>query len=144
MLSDTAKKYLSSLVYNRDAEIVCSIIPMGGIYWADEIPDFRKLRQMPEEARGDIYRLFRIRYALWDGVELSPEDLKFLELARLIVPGCPIFKRLVPADHDLQIQKDIREEMNDIYRIAEEYSGSSEKKLNKDGSVTTTWQLKKK
>ena len=144
MMSDTAKKYLSSLVFSRDAKKMCSLIPLGGIYWSDEISDFRALSRMPDEARGEIYRLFRIRYALWDGVELSAEDLKFLELVRVMVPTCPIFKRLIPTQEDLEAQQGTREEVRGIYEMMEGRSEFVEQEINKDGSMSTTWRLKRR
>jgi hypothetical protein len=144
MLSEAAKKYLSSLVYSKYAERKCSMIPLSGIYWSDEIPDFHILKQMSDEARGDIYRLFRIRYNLWDSVELSPEDLEFLEVARLIAPDCPIFKRLVPSDDELLTQKEIREEMSSIYAMMADRSEDAEIKENKDGTITTSWRIRKR
>jgi hypothetical protein len=142
MLSYETKKYLSSLQYDEKAEKICCVIPLKGIYWTDEIPDLGMLLQLSDTVRGEIYRLFRIRYAVWNGVELSSDDARFLEMARLIAPECPIFKRMVPADNDLQAQKDTREEMNDIWKMISDRSDRVEIKDNNDGTQTTSCRLK--
>ncbi len=67
MLSDGAVKYLQPLRYDPNAERRSSTIPMGGIYWADEIPDFHALMDVPKHDRDVIYRLFTIRFKLWAG-----------------------------------------------------------------------------
>jgi hypothetical protein len=49
---------------------------------------------LAEEDRQVIYRLFAIRYRLWDGEELASEDQSLWETARANFPACPIFQRL--------------------------------------------------
>jgi hypothetical protein len=141
MISDETKKYLASLVYSKDAQRIGSIMPLGGIYWKDEIPDFPALRQLPDHVKGEIYRIIRIRYDLWDDKELSPEDIKFLEFARLQVPDCPIFQRLVLSEDDRLAQKSTRGELSDIHEMMAERSETTEMEMNKDGTVSTTWRI---
>ncbi len=62
MLSEGALEYLQTLSYDSDAEGRSCIIPLGGIYWADEIPDFHALLKVPKSDRDLIYRLFSIRF----------------------------------------------------------------------------------
>jgi hypothetical protein len=93
--------------------------------------------------RGEIYRIFSLRYALWDNIELLPEDMKFLESVRLQVPVCPIFRRLVPKDDDRLAQKSTREELIDINELMAERSDNTEMMM-KDGTVSTTWRLMKR
>ncbi len=86
--------YLSALVYRADAERRVCILPLGSIYWADEIPDFMGLMKLTEEERNQIFRLFAIRFKLWDGETLGEDDERFWNAARLYAPNCPLFRRL--------------------------------------------------
>lgn len=141
MLSESTIKYLRSLAYDRDAKKHRCVLPLRGLYWSDEIPDFGALKKMSDESRSQIYRLFRIRYALWDGVEPTAEDLAFLETTRAVAPDCPLFKRLIPTEEYLEDQKQIREESSLIYEVLGR-EGAPEVTRNKDGTVTTSWRLK--
>jgi len=100
MLSDIAVNYLSPLEYRPDAERRSCVLPLGGIYWSDEIPDFRHLLEVPENDRNLIYRLFSIRFKIWDGDDLSGDDQQFWDTARSQVSGYPLFRRLQLSPED--------------------------------------------
>jgi len=36
-------------------------LPLGGIYWEDEMPDLRQIMKIHEEDRNQMFRLFSIR-----------------------------------------------------------------------------------
>lgn len=74
MLTAGALEYLRPLAFDPSAERLSCLIPMGGIYWSDEIPDFRTLMHVKESDRNQIYRLFSIRFKLWAGEELADDD----------------------------------------------------------------------
>ena len=91
---------LSKLSYRPDASQQVCIIPLSGIYWDDEMPAASELFRLAESSQMQIFRLFSIRYKLWDGETLSMEDQQFWDSARAQVPGAAIFQRttLSPAD----------------------------------------------
>ena len=94
MLSDAAIAYLSPLKYRVNAERRSCLLPLDGIYWADEIPDFNALLKIPEHDRTLIYRLFSIRFRIWDCETLSAADQQFWDTVRSKVPDYPLFQRL--------------------------------------------------
>lgn len=104
MLSSRAHEYLSGLRFDPCAERRWCNIPLGGIYWSDEIPDFKELHRFSEEDRQGIYRLFSIRFQLWSGARLSAEDDIFWCYCERAYPECPIFRRttLTPDDRKAQ------------------------------------------
>jgi len=61
---------------------------MGGIYWADEIPDILPLQRLAEPDRTSIFHLFRIRFQIWDRKELTLEDRRFWDLAHVTMIVC--------------------------------------------------------
>ena len=81
MLSEAAVNYLQPLKHNPDAQRHCSMIPLGGIYWDDEIPEFSKLMTVPKDDRDAIFRLFSIRFKLWAGDELDADDQAYWDAA---------------------------------------------------------------
>lgn len=48
MLNQTAITYLAALTYREDAKRRVCWIPVSGIYWDDEIPDFRNSGRFPK------------------------------------------------------------------------------------------------
>jgi len=58
MISDEARTFILEHPYRRDAEFQASIVPLGGIYWEDEIPDFQLLYRLSDDARNEVLRLF--------------------------------------------------------------------------------------
>lgn len=102
----TAHEYLSRLRFDPKAVRQCCIIPLGGIHWSDEIPDFKALVQMPEDARQCIYRLFSIRFRLWANEALSSDDDIFWCYSERAYPECPILKRTFLSPEDQKAQSE--------------------------------------
>lgn len=105
MLNQTAITYLAALTYREDAKRQVCWIPVGGIYWDDEIPDLQEIWKVPEDGLLQVLRLFSIRYGIWRGESLSGDDQLFWDDARSQLPGCPIFQRLKLSPDDLLAQE---------------------------------------
>ncbi len=111
MLTKGAIDYLTPLTYLKSAERLSCYLPLGGIYWADEIPDFEVFTQLAEEDRIGILRLFRIRFALWNGHELNDDETAFLEAARKLVPDYGLFQRLELSPGDRLAHEQMEQEV---------------------------------
>jgi hypothetical protein len=107
MLSEAAVAFLSPLRYRADAERRSSLLPLGGIYWVDELPDFALLLKLPEDDRNLIYRLFNIRFKIWNREALSVADQSFWEIARSQVSTYPLFQRLELSADDQRAQDEV-------------------------------------
>jgi hypothetical protein len=102
MLSETALAYLSALTYRPAAERQTCFLPLGGIYWDDEIPDIQQLMRLPEDGLLQILQLFSIRYRIWQGTPQSEDDQAIWDHSRSQLPECPIFRRVqLSADDQL-------------------------------------------
>jgi hypothetical protein len=133
MLSEATAAQLSARTYRCDAKRRFCLLPLGGIYWEDEIPDLRQLWKLPEEDRNQIYRLFGIRYRIWKGASLHEDDQLFWETARSQVPDWALFQRVKvsPADQLAQDQTEriAKEEFEallaeaDQVTVSEKYPG---------------------
>lgn len=110
-LTDGALAYLSPLIFHESAERRSCSLPLGGIYWADEIPDFKGFMKLPEEDRLSILQLFRIRFILWAGDELHEDDLAVLEGAKSQVPEYPLFQRLSLSKEDQLAQERVEQDL---------------------------------
>lgn len=115
MLTIPAIDYLSSLAYRQNAKRRSCLLPLSGIYWEDEIPDFQDFLRIPEEDRLLVYRLFNIRFEIWKDQDLSIEDQIFWQTAIHQVPNCPIFYRMQLTDVDRQAQQQVEEEANAFF-----------------------------
>jgi hypothetical protein len=93
-LTDAIIAILRSLPVRPGARIVTSLIPLGSIYWEDEMPDFQDERKLSLAERRAIYRLFAIRFKIWDDKTLSPDEQTFWDTARAEAPNWALFHRL--------------------------------------------------
>ncbi len=107
-----ALKYLASLEYRPDADMVMGMIPLTGVYWVDEIPDHSQIRALPEREQLQIYRLFSIRKLIWRRKEISREDQEFWESVQQQVPACPLFQRLEPSREIVRADRRIERQMD--------------------------------
>ena len=141
MLTDGALKYLRPLTFNPHAERLSCMIPLGGIYWSDEIPDFHALMNVPESDRKQIYRLFAIRFPLWAGEQLSDDDRSYWNGTQRLIPNYPVFHRVQISDDDRAAQA--AAEQDAIAGFEELFGGADELNINDDGSFSATFDLTK-
>src|SRR5262250_1618841 len=97
LTEDTARK-INALRYDQRAEIIYCALPLGSIYFSDEVPD----GLLPEHVADfiQVMRVLGIRVNFWDGLAPSEEDQAIWEEARKRFPDWPIFKRLeLRAEH---------------------------------------------
>lgn len=141
MLSKGALKYLKPLKYDPEAERRWSLVPLGGIFWADEIPDFRALSHLPKRDRDSIFRLFSISFRLWDGDELEEDEQAYWDAARTQVPDYPLFRRVDLSPDDRKAQAATRESTIEFFdavaTVADEVS------ISDDGTFSATIDLTK-
>ena len=141
MLRKAAVDHLRGLKYDPSAERHCSILPLGAIYWSDEIPDFKALSEMSEEVSDQVFRLMNIRLHIWDDKALSAEDQAFWDEALAQVPDCPMFQRLALSEEDREAQSDTERSALDV--IEQLASSANEFRVNQDGSFSATYDLTK-
>jgi hypothetical protein len=106
MILPHAHEYLGRLRFDQRAKRQCCLIPLGGIYWSDEIPDFQALLRVPDDERQSIYRLFSIRFRLWAKEVLSSDDDIFWCYCEKMYPECPILRRSTLGPEDQKAQDD--------------------------------------
>ena len=105
MLSETTLGFLSTLTYRGNAKRRVCWLPLGGIYWEDEMPDIHHLMKVPEDDRNQIFRLFAIRLRLWKGEPLVDAEQQFWDATYSQVPGWAFFRRQQISDEDQQAQE---------------------------------------
>jgi hypothetical protein len=110
MVSDKTATQLSALTFRADAKRQVCFLPLGGIYWDDEMPDMRDLVQIPEEDQVQVLRMFGIRLRLWKGEALSEADGKHWEEMRSQMPNWALFRREQISPEDLQAQDEAEEQ----------------------------------
>ena len=141
MLSEAAVNYLQPLKHNPDAQRHCSMIPLGGIYWDDEIPEFSKLMTVPKDDRDAIFRLFSIRFKLWAGDELDADDQAYWDAALEVVPDYPLFRRIELSDDDRAAQ--LYTEQETLAGFEALFGDADDVNISEDGSWSATFDLTK-
>lgn len=144
MLTERAVAYLQPLRFSNSAERKTCFIPLGGIYWEDEFPDFRKMMDLPEEDRSGIYRLLALRFKIWKGKELVGEDREFWDAARIQVPEYALFRRLKLSEEDRAAQEAIETEMQEVFELL--FADADEVTITEKGgfqNVSATFDLTK-
>src|SRR5437660_7298024 len=68
-----AHRDLHSFPTRRSSDL---ILPLGSIYWDDEIPDITQFVTLPEDDRSRILHLFSIRFKIWDRSEEHTSELQ--------------------------------------------------------------------
>ena len=122
MLDRYCIHYLQNLTYNPKAERKSSLLPLGGIYWDDEIPNFNHFLRIPEKHRLGINHLFRIRFLIWADNPLTRGDQIFWDSCMQQIPDFPLFKRLKLSPEDQQAQADVESEaINALNAMYEEF-----------------------
>ncbi|MGA2049338.1 MAG: hypothetical protein ABSG96_16695 [Terracidiphilus sp.] len=114
MLSEKSVAILVAQTYRADSDWGVNILPLGSIYWHDELPDMLDLFKRPDDM-SIIYAMFAIRLKLWDGETLSAQDRNMWDAVRQQVPNWALFNRLSLSDEqrlargkaERQVEKEI-------------------------------------
>jgi hypothetical protein len=118
-LPSACVRVLRKLRLQPDAKRRVSIIPLGSIYWDDEVPESRHIGQLTHEEQTAIWTVFALRFKFWDGEQLTPEESAFWESARTQVPDWPLFSRLVlsPDDRQARLEAEdmVQEELQSMF-----------------------------
>ncbi|HZS46567.1 MAG TPA: hypothetical protein VFC63_15940 [Blastocatellia bacterium] len=93
-LSDDAVQTINGLSYDSNAEIIYCTLPLGGIFWSDELPRFRFLAFKGDD-HNLVLRLFAIRIKIWNGETLNEEESSLWQSTIEQLPDWSFFKRLV-------------------------------------------------
>lgn len=118
MLSVNLVTRLSKMPCRPDAELRVSYLPLGSIYWTDEINEIVEELITAAEADSEaLLRLFRIRTHLWDGEPLDENDWDFFVAAREQVPDYALFQRLQIQEHELRQHREVKEAAADFWQV---------------------------
>ena len=146
MLNKDIAGLLDSRQYRGDANRAVCLMPLGSICWDDEMPDFRDLARFSADELKVIWRIFGIRFKIWDGQQLSTEDQFAWDAARLAAPNWALFQRLALSAEDRAAREEVE---NGVEKDWEEFlRGADEVKVTDEGqgvqSFSATFDLREK
>jgi hypothetical protein len=124
MLSEATIALLNELHFRADAKRMVSLIPLGSIYWEDEMPDLLDIAKLSDEERNMIWGLFGIRFKIWDDQQLAADDKSFWEAARSEVPDWPLFHRLALSLDDRKAREEAE---RDVEKEFEAFFGDADR-----------------
>ena len=94
MFSENAASIIRALSFDSHAETISCLLPLGSIFWSDELPPFRFPAFTDAADHDAVMRLFAIRINYWNTGEMSAEDKSFWDAAHKQFPDWALFRRL--------------------------------------------------
>lgn len=113
--SSELQTLLQSLTYNPHAQLKAYFVPYGGIYWEDELPEYKILLSLSDQEYLYPFLMLNVRRKLWAHESLSEEEQRQWKFAQEIYPNWPIFKRLHITEDEYQQQLACEESSNQFY-----------------------------
>jgi hypothetical protein len=142
-LSNSAVATIESLRFDPEAEMRFCLIPLGSIYWSDELPSKMFLEFSEGADRNFAMRLFAIRINFWNSGELNSKERFFWNEAQARFSRWPIFQRMELTDESRRAHEEVQKEAEEFFvHLSEE---ADELELSKDGDYTsfsTTFNLR--
>jgi alpha-L-arabinofuranosidase len=119
MLSKPTIDLLNRLCFRTEAKRMISVIPLGSIYWEDEMPKLTDLIRLPNDQQKAIWRIFAIRMKLWDLKTISNEDQGLWGEGQSCAPNWAVFQRLSLSAEDQtareKAEKEVEKEFEDFF-----------------------------
>lgn len=115
MLSAETAKYLSSLRRRHDAKRMICWVPLGGIFWNDELAEAHDLNRFPEDDLAQILRIFGARAKMWAGEPLSEEQVRLWNEVKSQVPEWALFGRKEVTAEDLEAQRGAQQAGDEVF-----------------------------
>lgn len=112
-VSPKTEKMIQELNFDPNAKIIFCAIPLGSIFWTDEIPYENFLAR--GEDKEQILKIFAIRISYWNNEKISFEDSILWEEAKSKFPRWPIFCRLELTPCERKIHEDTQNETEHIF-----------------------------
>jgi len=124
MLNEETARFLRTLKYRADSKRQISILPLGSIYWDDELPKLGTLGVFAEPEWNEVVRAFAIRMKLWDHQVLEDSDREFWEALQSAAPDWALFRRLELSEEDrkarVEAEENCAKEMQELLASADE------------------------
>jgi hypothetical protein len=110
------------------------------------MPDFLKLAELSEDERNAVWRLFGIRYRIWDDEHLCDEDRTFWDGACADAPDWALFQRLTISAADREAREQAERGVEKEFAVF--FADADEVKLRDKGNgiqeFSATFDLTKK
>lgn len=117
-----------------------SILPLGSVYWTDELPPLKFLGFTRDHDRMFVMQLFAIRINFWTNGEINDEEVTYWNEAKERFPHWPIFQRLNATDEIKRAHAECQKQMEEFFMtIADE---ADEFERRKDGDYLDSFSAK--
>ena len=107
--SETARA-IENLVVNPSASIVYCELPLGSIYFSDELPENLLPGRIADYLQ--VMRILGIRVNLWNGLALSDDDQAFWQDAQQQFPNWPVFQRIALTPEQRRAHESVPEDLD--------------------------------
>lgn len=132
MFSDDAARKIHALTFDPQAERLISFLPLGSIFWRDELPQLQFLAFAEGADRDLMLRLFSIRIQYWNTNTMTSENQLIWREAQQRFPDWAFFRRLNLTVEDKQAHEEAQRSSEEIW--IELFSAADESTvIEKDG-----------
>ena len=105
---------IENLVLNPSASIVYCELPLGSIYFSDELPENLLPGRVADYLQ--VMRILGLRVNLWNGLALSAEDQAFWQDAQHRFPNWPVFQRMTLTPEQRRAHEGVLEDLDTALR----------------------------
>jgi hypothetical protein len=139
-LSNEGAAIIETLRFDPQAQMGWSILPLGSVYWTDELPPLKFLAFKRNEDQRFVMQLFAIRINFWTNGEMNDEEVTYWNEAKTRFPNWPIFQRLNATDEIKREHEQCQKQMEEFFTtIADE---ADEFERRKDGDYFESFSAK--
>lgn len=118
-LSEKAVAMLTALQYQPRAGWGVNVLPVGSIFWLDEMPSMVELFENPDD-KFLIHSMFALRLKLWDGQALNADDKRLWDSVKAQVPNWAFFKRLCLTNEQKQAREQAEMQVEHAFDVLSE------------------------
>lgn len=115
MFSENATSIIRALSFDSHAETISCLLPLGSIFWSDELPPSRFLAFTDAADREAVMRLFAIRINYWNTGEMNAEDKLFWDTAQKQFPDWALFRRLNLSESQRLEHESVQKQAEDFF-----------------------------
>lgn len=137
MLSGNAANIIQALAFDAHAETIHCLLPLGSIFWSDELPSLRFLAFNDAADRNAVMRLFAIRINYWNTGEMRPEDKSFWDAAQKQFPNWALFRRMHLTEAERLKHEKVQKQAEDFFDVI--ISASDEVTLSENENGVTSF-----
>jgi hypothetical protein len=134
-LSEPTAIKIRGLRLDPDATMGYCSIPLGSIFWSDELPDGKPIIIDNDDDRIQVLRLFAIRITVWNTGAMDETSEQYWNAALEQFPDWPVFRRLHLTDTERLAHEEAQQAATETFDAL--LIDADDASIGSDGDLTT-------